>query len=545
MTTKGRTSKQTGTSKKSIKSTGDTLHHLAFDNSLHANIISTVRSGKIITANIAASNLLGYTKEELLAKSREAIFDKNESSFKKMLTQRTAEGQSTAFVTAVKKDGQVLPCEITSAVFIDGGIEKAITTIIDLSESLRKQKSINTKKKKIVADNIIAAQAKSDVRLAENNEWIKCIAKTSYDVMWDWNLDSGEIYVGDSIAEVFGYRVRNNTVNFNDIAICLGVEEKEEVERKLQEVLASDSKSWKDSFTFKRNDGSVAFTTSRASIVRDENSKAVRMIGAIHDVSRLQELENKLKEQREIQANAKLSLDVLWEWNLLTNKVSLGEGFEEVLGHTAKFINDNSTDWRHHLHADDKEAVEKSLQSVIDSTETQWQQAHRFTKFDGSSAKVFNRASIFRRPDKKAYRMIGVIHNILPQSVPTFSDVNHGKKSKLTATIKNIILELIHYSTEKLQVNFSDYLSTKLQYDYTYLANLFSEVEGIPIQKFIMVQKIERVKELILAGELNLTEISAKLQYSSVSHLSNQFKKVTGLSPTYYKQLQQKQDFHQ
>lgn len=544
MTTKGRTSKQISTSEKPIKATGDTLHHLAFDNSLQANIIFTVSSGKIITANIAASKLLGYSREELLVKSKETIFDKNESSFKKMLEQRTAEGQSTAFVTALTKDGKVLPCEITSAVFIEDGIKKAITTITDLSESLRKQKNIDTKKEKIVADNIITAQAKSDIRLSENNAWIKCIAKTSYDVMWDWNLDSGDIYVGDSIAEVFGYRVRNNTVNFKDIAICLAVEEKEKVERKLHDTLASDSKSWKDSFTFKRNDGSVAFTTSRASIVRDENSKAVRMIGAIHDVSRLQELENKLKEQREIQPNAKLSLDVLWEWNLLTNKVSLGEGLEEVLGYTTKFINDNSTDWRNHLHVDDREAVEKGLQNTVASFDTQWRQTHRFTKLDGSSASVFNRASIFRGPDRKAYRMIGVIHHISSQNGHTFSEVTHGKKSKLIETIKNVILELVYYSTEKLQVNFSHYLSTKLQYDYTYLANLFAEVEGIPIQKFIIIQKIERAKELILSEEYNLTEIARKLQYSSVAHLSNQFKKVTGLSPTYYKQIHPKESRH-
>ena len=134
--------------------------------------------------------------------------------------------------------------------------------------------------------------------------------------------------------------------------------------------------------------------------------------------------------------------------------------------------------------------------------------------------------------------MIGVIHNIISQSVPTSPDGNYGKKSKLTATIKDVILELIHYSTEKLRVNFSDYLSTKLQYDYTYLANLFSEVEGVSIQQFIIIQKIERVKELMLSNEFSLTELAGKLQYSSVAHLSNQFKKITGLSPTDYKKLQ-------
>lgn len=114
------------------------------------------------------------------------------------------------------------------------------------------------------------------------------------------------------------------------------------------------------------------------------------------------------------------------------------------------------------------------------------------------------------------------------------------KKSILIEKIKNVINEMIHYSEEVPKVNYSEYLSEKLQYDYTYLSNVFSEVKGITIQQFIIIHKIERVKELLLYDELNLTEISYKLHYSSVAHLSNQFKKVTGLSPSYYSQLKQK-----
>ena len=114
------------------------------------------------------------------------------------------------------------------------------------------------------------------------------------------------------------------------------------------------------------------------------------------------------------------------------------------------------------------------------------------------------------------------------------------KKSILIEKIKNVITELVHYTDELPKVNYSDYIAEKLGYDYTYLANIFSEVKGITIQQYIIVNKIERVKELLLYGELNLTEISYKLNYSSVAHLSNQFKKVTGLTPTFYKNLRQK-----
>ena len=116
------------------------------------------------------------------------------------------------------------------------------------------------------------------------------------------------------------------------------------------------------------------------------------------------------------------------------------------------------------------------------------------------------------------------------------------KRAILIEKIKNVIVEMIHHSDALPKVNYSEYLSEKLNYDYTYLSNIFSEVQGITIQQFIIIHKIERVKELLLYDELNLTEISYKLHYSSVAHLSNQFKKITGLSPTFYKQMKQKRN---
>jgi len=90
------------------------------------------------------------------------------------------------------------------------------------------------------------------------------------------------------------------------------------------------------------------------------------------------------------------------------------------------------------------------------------------------------------------------------------------------------------------RTKFSVFLSEKLDYDYTYLSNLFSETEGTTIEQFIMLHKIERVKELIIYDELNLTEIALKLHYSSVAHLSHQFKKITGLTPTFFKSIKRK-----
>jgi len=114
------------------------------------------------------------------------------------------------------------------------------------------------------------------------------------------------------------------------------------------------------------------------------------------------------------------------------------------------------------------------------------------------------------------------------------------KKAILIEKINNIIIEMIHYSEELPKVNYSDYISEKMNYDYTYLSNIYSEVKGITIQQFIILHKVERAKELLIYDEMNLTEISYKLNYSSVAHLSNQFKKITGLTPTHFKQMKNK-----
>lgn len=113
------------------------------------------------------------------------------------------------------------------------------------------------------------------------------------------------------------------------------------------------------------------------------------------------------------------------------------------------------------------------------------------------------------------------------------------KKAMLIEKIKAAIIEMVHYTDERPVIKFSKYLSEKLDYDYTYMSNTFSEVKGITIEHFIILHKIEKVKELILYDELNLSEIATKMNYSSSAHLSNQFKKVTGLTPSYFKSLKQ------
>ena len=114
------------------------------------------------------------------------------------------------------------------------------------------------------------------------------------------------------------------------------------------------------------------------------------------------------------------------------------------------------------------------------------------------------------------------------------------KRAILIEKIKNVIIDMVHHSEEVIKTNFSEYLTSKLDYDYTYLANLFSEVQGTTIAQFLISHKVERIKELIIYDELSISEIAWKMNYSSVAHLSNQFKNVTGLTPSHFRQLKNK-----
>ena len=131
--------------------------------------------------------------------------------------------------------------------------------------------------------------------------------------------------------------------------------------------------------------------------------------------------------------------------------------------------------------------------------------------------------------------------NELRQSLLKYGlELMEDRKSMLIEKIRNVVVEMIHYSDEPPVLNFSSFLSEKLNYDYNYLSNLFSEVKGITIEHFIIAHKIERAKELLIYNELTLTEIAEKLHYSNVAHLSNQFKKVTGLTPSFFKKMKHK-----
>jgi PAS domain S-box-containing protein len=554
------------------------LSRLAFDNSSQANIISNISTGKIIMVNKAACKLLGYSAKGLLAKRSREIFNTRDKNFKNMLKQRKSEGQASALVSVFKKNGKLIPCEITSAVFTgERNVKNAITTISNKTESILKQKNIDIEKEKVVAGNIQLAinlqhkldikkqktvardikiaLSKSEARLAENNEWIKYIAKASYDVMWDWNVLTGKIYVGESVEETFGYMVKNNTMSLEEFLLHLLPEDKPAINEKLFLALQSTDRSWSDAYILKRADGSMAATTSRASIIRNEQGKAIRMIGATQDVSRIQSLEVQL-EQHTLQPGktdlfalaAKLSYDAIWDWNILTNEFFLGEGFEELFGYAYNDTTNISFDWTNFLYPVDKKVVEKSIKTALSSAVMHWEDAFRLIRADGSVANVFGRAAIIRDDSGKACRMIGVIHdmsreteleNALMQEITlkerqiidASSDAKELERSEISKELHDNVNQLLGASRMFLELakgggeSTALYLSRSSEYTLSAIDEIRRLTKGLStgiIQNLGLCAAIENLAEE--AMEVHPLKIACKLKKFSEADLHDKFK---------------------
>jgi PAS domain S-box-containing protein len=239
--------------------------------------------------------------------------------------------------------------------------------------------------------------------------------------------------------------------------------------------------------------------------------------------------------------------DCLWEWNIQAKELFwIDGGHKRVFGYPIENSLIPQSFWESRLHPDDKVRVLAKLKKTIgEAVLSLWEDEYRFEKANGDYAFVHDRAHIVYDEDNKAIRMIGATQDITARKLAEIQlksglELMDDKKSNLVLKIKNVIVELAHYSEEPLTVKFSEFLSQKLNYDYTYLSNTFSEVQGITIEKFFITHKIERVKELLVYNKFKLTEIAYLMHYSSVAHLSAQFKKVTGLTPTHFKKLREK-----
>jgi PAS domain S-box-containing protein len=277
----------------------------AFDNSLVASIISIVDNDRIMRANLTACKLLGYSKKQLLKMKRADIFKVSERNYKKMLQQRKEKGRARADLFIMRKNGLLWPCEITSVLFKDkDGVSYSLTNFVDQRERLSAQRKIDAVNKR-------ATQSLSDDLLAENNDWIKSITKSSYDVIWDWDIHTDLVTFGKNYEKIFGYKLTGDKISFAKWANLVVPKERGDMKKRLHKIFKSRKNVWSDTFHFLCPDGDVSQVISRANIIRDDNEKAIRMIGVIHDLSKMHKLEGQL--QLESKRNEKEMADAVEE----------------------------------------------------------------------------------------------------------------------------------------------------------------------------------------------------------------------------------------
>ena len=266
--------------------------------------------------------------------------------------------------------------------------------------------------------------------LQEHSEKFLLAAKLSFDVIWDWDLLTNEIFIGDQFKQLFGYNLKNNKGNLADWIDHLHPDDKESVEKDIYDAIASSSAYWEHAYRFIRADGSIAKVFDRGSIIRDGGGKALRMIGAMQDLSRQKELEEILNH--EISAKEKLleqnnerfrlifnsSSDVLYDSDLITGNVIISDAYEKEYGYKIKSNMTPAEDWVSHIHSEDKEAVYQDYQKALDGDDKEWKYSYRFLKADGAIADVVSNAVILRDANGKAYRMIGSMLGIGKQTIP-------------------------------------------------------------------------------------------------------------------------------
>jgi len=343
------------------------LGQLGFDNSSLANIVFTLSSGNIIMVNKAASKLFGYSKKLLLTKNKIDIFDITESNFKKLLKQQTV-AEKSIILNGIKKDGQLFPCEINYAVFKnDNGVEKAIISIADKSQSILDQKNIDTKNQKIVADNIVIAKSKQKIIDTKN-----------------------EKIVSDNI--ILSKKNQKNINIKNEKIVAENI------------VIAKSKQKRIDTRRQKIVDYNIILALKKC---EDEKLKYEK-IG-------IKKMLTKIEEQFRIMFN--LSSDVLFDSDLVADKVTVNDAYEKEFGYKRKKNMMSSEDWIIHIHPDDKEEFMKGYHRVLKSKTINWKNDYRFLKRDGSVANVLVSRIILRNTDGNAYRVIGSMHDISKQKV--------------------------------------------------------------------------------------------------------------------------------
>jgi PAS domain S-box-containing protein len=364
------------------------------DNSIAAIFVGATNGGQIYFANPAACKIFGYTEDEFLDLNRSALLVFDEA-LQKGLEERKATGKFSGILTAIRKNGEKFPCEISSVLFHDyDGIEKAAATLIDISQ------------KKVAEDE-----------LRKSNERYKLATRASFDAIWDADLINQTINWGEGFGTLFGYEVGDYYTVANTWEDHIYPEDKERVITELNNILNNkpDQNYWFDEYRFIKADGSVADVIDRGLIMRDENGKAFRIVGAMQDISEL-----KLKEKELIKINnrfytaSQATSDIIWDWDFETNYVEWAANFTLILGHKLPPDSKLPIDFCYsNFHPDDRQRISDSLEKAIQNpSQHKWVNEFRYRRADNTYAHVTDRAYILRNADNKAFRIIGAMQDI-------------------------------------------------------------------------------------------------------------------------------------
>lgn len=372
-----------GNSRKTLtRSAPDTLRNLAFDHSAQASLISSVSNAKIILANRAACQLLGYSKNELLTKTETALFDPYETGFRKMRQQRRTEGHCIGLVCVVKKNGRSITCEINSAIFTDAdGVKHAITTIADRSESILKQKGIDIEKKKRVDSNIL---------LVESNQK-KIDAKK--DRIVAHNIDLA--------------RSKQNTIDIRK-------------DKKVADdiILAQSKQHTIDIRKDKKvADNIILAQTKQLTIDIKKDKKVADNIILAQTKSDTREAANNVLHKERFKLLFNSSSDVLYEFDLITHEIMISDAYEREFGYKTTGSKMPIEDWVQHIYPEDKIAIRMDYLRMLGSKDTKWNCQYRFVKADGSISNVSGSGIVLRNVEGKVYRMIGSMQDISKQKV--------------------------------------------------------------------------------------------------------------------------------
>ncbi|GAC1419257.1 MAG: hypothetical protein NVSMB67_09110 [Flavisolibacter sp.] len=345
---------------------------------------------RFLDVNNAAVFHYGYSKEEFLAMTIKDIRPKEDIKLLENLIEERRNAISKHTVARhLKKNGEVIWVDLST-----NKLEKEDSNYI------------------LVLANDITERTRVQNELVKSNERFLYAAKASSEALWEWNITTGELYISETYTDLLGWKIKD-IKNFDDWHSNMHQEDKKPIIESFHKSLAEPQTAlWSREYRYLRADGQIAYLLNKAVIIRNEKKKAVKVVGAIQDVTGQKKAEQELKKSNErFLLASRASSDAIYDWNLITDEVNWGEGMFLLFGYDQ---NDKTINlWKKSIHKDDKARIEKSLFKAMSVSKKKiWKEEYRFIKGDGTFSHVLDRGFIMRDASGKPIRMVGSMQDI-------------------------------------------------------------------------------------------------------------------------------------